>query len=902
MAFRMRWPTQFGQLTQAFGARPEVYNKFGLPGHEGLDFMAPLGSEVYAVADGTVTEVRLDGNTNPMQFPYGNQVRIQHEEGYETIYAHLDQVVVVRGQVVRTGQLIALADNTGHSSGSHLHLTLKKRGATQAGLTNYPHDIIDPTPFLEPFQPGGGVQPTPPTQPTLYVTVNSPELGYLNLRSAPYTGNNFLARINHGARLGVLEDADLARAKIGQNNQWLWVRTDDGKIGYVAAWYVQLAAPPTSPPTVFFVVVNSPDMPLKLRRTPSTQLPPLADLPHGTQLKALEPETVVRQKVGVRGQWLYVQSPSGQRGYVAAWYTELAAPDPVPVVPQPTLGAVYHVIVESPDLGLRVRQQPSTNAPQVWWVPHGTVLQILEDPIAAGQKVGQQGQWLQIRTPARREGYVAAWYVRAPTQSDTRPLATTADVPKAISPHIFGMHAAQLSDDIHTRDGIRALFEGSGKKGWVFFTEALGRHPGNIGLDPNLRNRLWDWAQQGYGVIIRLNHGYHPSGTLPESAYYDDFAATCARWVELYLKANDALNAQFQWTLQIANEQNNISEHPGDHGQIREHITAELYAQAFNKVYAAIKAVLPGAVVCPGAVDPYHSAPMPLLGNVRWRPLDYFQKMLDHIRALDGFILHAYTHGPSLEAITSLATFGDALLSDHYFDFQTYRLFMERIPLKWRELPVYLTETNHICRPGAAPACTEDQGWINQNIGWVRAMYAEINRWNRQPYAQQIRCALLYRWMGDQWSIADKPGIQDDFRQALSQDYRWALPLPQLLAKAAAAPITAVAMLAAPAASTPPTPPIATATPPERTLVAPDDLKQIWGIGAKTEAALNAAGIFLYEQLAALKAETLFELLGETTLQARHIATWPTQARLLLEQRYQELLDLQRGLGRGRAR
>lgn len=889
MAFRLRWPTQFGTLTQAFGVRPEVYNKFGLPGHEGLDFMAPLGSEIYAVADGFVSDVRLDGNSNPMQLPYGNQARVQHDDGYETIYAHLDQVVVVRGQFVRAGQLIALADDTGHSSGSHLHFTLKKKGATQAGQTTYPHDIINPTPFLDPFQPGGGVQPTPPAQPTLYVTVNSPELGFLNVRAAPYTGAALIGKANHGARLGVLEDADLARSKIGQNNQWLWVRMSDGKIGYVAAWYVLLAAAPTPtpPPTVFFVVVASPDTPLKLRSGPGTQHSQLADLVHGILLKTLEPEAVVKQKVGKQGEWLNVQGPTGQTGYVAAWYVKLQAADPIPVIPQPVEGPVTHVIVESPEFGLRVRQQPSTTAAQVWWVPHSAVLEVLEDPAAAGKKVGQQDQWIRVRTPARREGYVAAWYVRAPRQSDTRRLATAADLPKGLSPHIFGMHAAQLSDDIHTRDGIRALFEGKGKKGWVFFTESLGRHPGNIGLDPNLRNRLWDWAQLGYGVIVRLNHAYHPSGTLPESAYYDDFAATCARWVELYLKADSALNAQFQWTIQIGNEQNNLSEHPGDHGQVREHITAERYAQAFNKVYAAIKAVLSDAVVCPGAVDPYNSAPMPLLGNARWRPLDYFQTMLDNIRALDGFILHAYTHGPSLDALTNLATFGDALLGDHYFDFQTYRLFMERIPLKWRDLPVYLTETNHICRPGAAPACTYDQGWVHQNTGWVRAMYTEINRWNRQPYAQQIRCALLYRWVGDDWIIADKPGIHEDFRQALDNDYRWVLPAPELLAKAA---------VVAPAA------PIAPPEPEERVLVAPDDLKHIWGIGVKTEGALNAAGIFLFDQLAALRPEAIPALLGETTLRVRYTATWPEQAHLLLEQRHRELLDLQRSLGRGRPR
>ncbi|NBD35825.1 MAG: peptidoglycan DD-metalloendopeptidase family protein, partial [Chloroflexi bacterium] len=89
MAFRMRWPTEYGKITQEFGARPEFYQKFGLPGHEGVDFMAPEGSELYAVADGFVSDVRLDGNSDPNGKPYGNQVRIQHEGGFTSIYAHL---------------------------------------------------------------------------------------------------------------------------------------------------------------------------------------------------------------------------------------------------------------------------------------------------------------------------------------------------------------------------------------------------------------------------------------------------------------------------------------------------------------------------------------------------------------------------------------------------------------------------------------------------------------------------------------------------------------------------------------------------------------------------------------------------------------------------------------------
>src|SRR5438128_1689995 len=104
MAFRLRWPTQYGQITQEFMARPAYYAQFPylgvdghmyrLPGHEGVDLKAPDGSQVRAGAAGTVTVVRLDGDSDPLNKPYGNQIRIQHADGFQTIYAHLQSVAV----------------------------------------------------------------------------------------------------------------------------------------------------------------------------------------------------------------------------------------------------------------------------------------------------------------------------------------------------------------------------------------------------------------------------------------------------------------------------------------------------------------------------------------------------------------------------------------------------------------------------------------------------------------------------------------------------------------------------------------------------------------------------------------------------------------------------------------
>ena len=64
-------------------------------------------------------------------------------------------------------------------------------------------------------------------------------------------------------------------------------------------------------------------------------------------------------------------------------------------------------------------------------------------------------------------------------------------------------------------------------------------------------------------------------------------------------------------------------------------------------------------------------------------------------------------------------------------------------------------------------------GWVNKNRGWVQAAYAEIDRWNNTPHAQQIHCYLLYRWTGDAWAIERLGEIHKDLRQALDHDYRW---------------------------------------------------------------------------------------------------------------------------------
>ena len=90
--------------------------------HTGLDFSAPVGTPIYATADGIVKFVGRGTNG------YGIQVDLMHGFGWETKYAHLSKVVVHEGKHVKRGDLIAFSGNTGLSKGPHLHYEIKKDG------------------------------------------------------------------------------------------------------------------------------------------------------------------------------------------------------------------------------------------------------------------------------------------------------------------------------------------------------------------------------------------------------------------------------------------------------------------------------------------------------------------------------------------------------------------------------------------------------------------------------------------------------------------------------------------------------------------------------------------------------------------------------------------------------
>jgi murein DD-endopeptidase MepM/ murein hydrolase activator NlpD len=153
------YPVRPYRINQRFGenATP-IYQQFGMKGHNGMDLWAPDGWPVRAAHDGVVTFAGEDGASG-----YSIVIRTKDKREYKdgtayfkTLYCHLrkDGLRVTAGQHVKVGDIIALADNTGVSTGSHLHFGLKpvQKGEADWQFSNVEQDngyrgAIDPEPY-----------------------------------------------------------------------------------------------------------------------------------------------------------------------------------------------------------------------------------------------------------------------------------------------------------------------------------------------------------------------------------------------------------------------------------------------------------------------------------------------------------------------------------------------------------------------------------------------------------------------------------------------------------------------------------------------------------------------------------------------------------------------------------
>jgi murein DD-endopeptidase MepM/ murein hydrolase activator NlpD len=121
-------PVEGYSITSAFGNR--IHPIYGdLRFHEGVDIGTPSGVPVKASRAGQVIFADWNGG-------YGKAVIIQHEAGYETLYAHLDELLVKAGDRVSQGKVIGLTGSTGYVTGPHLHFEIRMNEIAQNPL-NY---------------------------------------------------------------------------------------------------------------------------------------------------------------------------------------------------------------------------------------------------------------------------------------------------------------------------------------------------------------------------------------------------------------------------------------------------------------------------------------------------------------------------------------------------------------------------------------------------------------------------------------------------------------------------------------------------------------------------------------------------------------------------------------------
>jgi len=296
-----------------------------------------------------------------------------------------------------------------------------------------------------------------------------------------------------------------------------------------------------------------------------------------------------------------------------------------------------------------------------------------------------------------------------------------------VSSYLYGLH----------EPGGEYLYAKNGVSGWIVHTHALGHNPtDNGGVDYT----QWDGTP-----IARLNNGYNPEGTIPKPEFYMDFAKRVGRWANLSLACS-------RWI--IGNEPNHNVEWP--EGQ---RISAEEYALCYILCREEIRIQHGHAddEVILAPVAPWFAS-----GGEGW--LEYFNKVQEYILNDDGdidaFAIHAYTHGPDPYLITA-NTGMDAPYQNCQFEFQVYKDWMDSIFYNWKKRPVYITEAD------------QNQPWLNQNNGWVKAAYREIDKWNKAGN-QTIQCLCLYRWPDyDQYVIEGKQGVIEDLEDTMAYGYKW---------------------------------------------------------------------------------------------------------------------------------
>lgn len=290
----------------------------------------------------------------------------------------------------------------------------------------------------------------------------------------------------------------------------------------------------------------------------------------------------------------------------------------------------------------------------------------------------------------------------------------------------------------HDREGVALTPADT----WIIDTLALSENPAPMIYDPK------------YHWIVRVNHGYGSTGTIPLPDGDNEFLARLSRYV-----AGSKNNRR--WI--IGNEPNLPREWP-DNQPIHPFRYAEFFVKCADVIHA-----LPGhekdEVLIAGTGpwnDQYKYA-----GNPTGDWIKYFTDCIGAIptEKIEGFSIHSYTHGYDVSLVTSEATMNSPFQNRHY-NFRTYKDYCNAIPDSLAHLPIYLTEAN-----GDGP-------W--RAVGLMPAMAREIDLWNRISNGRKIKCLIFYRYPKyDHFHIQGKGDVENEYRATVALG----LKSPELLNK-----------------------------------------------------------------------------------------------------------------------
>ena len=378
--------------------------------HAGCDLLAPEGTEVLAIDNGTVIQGPY------LFFDVVYAIEVQHDSGMVVRYTEIQQTLprgIIAGARVSRGQVIGYVGlMTSGSSMLHFEMykgTVNGELTTGSGPYRRRSDLMDPTSFLD-TAPLGPVAPPRPLKPG-EARANEHVLTVLNLRSKPAIEASIVTTLSPGtvAKLVRSVTGDSYTAEGTSRSDWLELQTS-GQAGFAAGYYVEVGKDSgqqggQADSLGIGRVNNHVTSTLNLRSEANSRSIVVASLSPGMTVSVMA--KVAGESYLAEGashtHWYQLQS-GNDKGFVAGFYVDLDSPESS----QPTikaLGTVNSAVSSS----LNVRERPELQAPILFTLSPAESFEILES-VTGEVYAGGRNDWQHIRHQ-EGTGYAAGFYI-----------------------------------------------------------------------------------------------------------------------------------------------------------------------------------------------------------------------------------------------------------------------------------------------------------------------------------------------------------------------------------------------------------------------------------------------------------------------------------------------------------